>query len=458
MTSILRLWVWVGRSFWVRLLGLTTPIMAHSLTFAGFGLADAFMVAQISETAVAATGIAGRVMLFNTMLVFGSAAGASIFAAQLFGAGKKEEVWIPLAQAVLFSLLITLPFILIYSLSPQSIIAFASDDTFFVGEASKYIKIVGWTLIGTVFVVPLESTLRALEKTKIILLISAVSVLTNLLLNYILIFGHWGAPEMGLEGAAWATAISRMLQTTWLMMHVTIFDKYLLPKSKNLKALFSPSRWRSFFGIALPQSVQQCAWAGGALTYGFIIAHMGVDVLAIASIIFPLEVVLLSIFIGLHISSATMLGQLLGANKFKLAWIHSKVFLSFSVFCALILCALLWSGILDLKYFFEQLNISDTRLAINATLVMALGLVLKAYNQMAMEGVLRSGGDVQFTMTISLLSLWCIGIPSVTVGALYFRLELHYVMLLILSEELVKAFFTTKRLNKKKWMKNLALH
>lgn len=457
MASVFRLWLWVGGDFWRKLLSLSTPIMAHSLTFACFGLADAFMVAQIHETAVAATGLAGRMMLFNIMLVFGGAAGAAIFSAQLFGAGKKDQVWFPLAQAILFSLVLTTPFILIYSFYPEQVVGLASDDNRFVTDASLYIQITGWTLIGTVFVVPIESVLRSLEKTKIILLISAASVLVNLILNYVLIFGHWGAPAMGLEGAAWATAISRMTQTLWLVIHIVIFDKYLLPQRQQLSSLFNRTRWRIFLNIAIPQSIQQCAWAGGALTYGFIIARMGVDVLAIISIVFPLEVVLLSLFIGLHTSSVTMLGQLLGANKLKLAWLHSQVLLSFSSACGLFICLLLWSNIFDLNHFYSLLNLSDTESAKKATLVMAIGLILKAYNLMAMEGVLKSGGDVRFSMNASVIALWLVGIPSALMGALYFKLPLHWVMLLILSEEVVKALSSLIRIKKKKWINNLAI-
>ncbi len=177
--------------------------------------------------------------------------------------------------------------------------------------------------------------------------------------------------------------------------------------------------------------------------------------LAIISLLSPIEGVLISSFIGFAVAASTILGHELGAENYQRAWQQSWLFIGLSASLVLMLglaVLLFHDGVGSLL---AKVDTPNLEMAVNVTLVLALGLFLKVYNMVGISGVLRSGGDIRYSIFIVLFGQWGIGIPIAVITGIVLGSPLHWVMLAILSEELVKVLLITHRIKGRRWLTNL---
>ncbi len=330
------------REFMTRLWRLALPVSLQSMMFSLLGLIDIMMVSQLGTTAVAAVGLGNRVFFFNLLVIAGLAGGVSVLAAQYFGRGEMAGVRRSLALAIVGALLVTLPFAFIYVLSPGSVLGFASQDPALRELADQFLMITGATILCTAIVVPLESALRSVGNAAAPTRIGIIAIIANVILNYALIFGHFGFEAMGVAGSAWGTTISRLLQTTLLLLYVKRYEARLIPRAPDWLAAFKRKEVVRFTLIALPLLFHDGLWAFGMLIYGFLYAHLGTDSLAIMTTLGTLESILISLFFGLAVACSTLLGHRLGAEEYEVAWQHSQLFLLLAPIGALLVGIIVW--------------------------------------------------------------------------------------------------------------------
>ncbi len=170
------------------------------------------MVGQLGESAVAAVGLGNRIFFFNLILSASLGGGLSILAAQYIGARDTSGVRRTLALSLAASILITIPFIIVYLLFTDAIIGFASSSPELLSLGSDYLLITAPSILCTAIVVPLEAALRASNDATTPTRIGLLTILVNIALNYIFIFGAFGIPAMGVAGSALGTALARLLQ------------------------------------------------------------------------------------------------------------------------------------------------------------------------------------------------------------------------------------------------------
>ncbi|MGF1760457.1 MATE family efflux transporter [Photobacterium sagamiensis] len=443
------------KEFWNKTWRLAIPVSMQSMLFAVLGLVDIMMVSKLGESQIAAVGVGNRIFFFNLLMIIGVSGAVGVLAAQFFGAGRMDGVRRTLLQSWVCAVVFTIPFAVLYRLAPQSIVSLITDEPAFVEHATTYLFVCGWSIIFTAIVVPLESALRAVGVAKMPTVVGLIAVLINALLNALLIFGLYGFPEMGVAGAALGTTISRGIQTVLLLL--VTYWKYneILPKAEDVDAAVVPKARKKYLSVALPMIIHDGGWAMGLLVYNYIIGQLGVTELAIISLLSPIEGVLISGFIGFAVAASTILGHELGAENYQRAWYQSWWFVGLSASLALLLgvtVILFHDGIGSLL---AKTAAPDLEMAINVTLVLALGLCLKVFNMVGIGGVLRSGGDIRASIFIDLFAQWGVGIPLAIFTGIYLGWPLHWVMLAILTEELVKVVLTTHRIRARHWLTNL---
>ncbi|WP_305370501.1 MATE family efflux transporter [Photobacterium leiognathi] len=445
----------VDKTFWQKTWRLALPVSLQSMLFAVLGLVDVIMVSQLGESQVAAVGIGNRIVFFNFLLIVGVSGAVGVLAAQYFGAGKMEGVRRTLLQSWVCAILLTLPFAVAYRVFPEQIVSLVSDDPSFVKHAHDYLYISGWTIIFVAIVVPLESALRAIGEAKMPTYVGLLAVVVNAVLNALLIFGLYGFPEMGLAGAALGTTISRAAQTAVLLIVTYISYKKVLPRTEDIEPARTPKARKRYFTVAWPMIIHDGAWAMGVLVYSIIFAKLGVTELAIISLLSPIEGVLISAFFGFSVAAATILGHELGAENYQRAFHQSWSFLVISVSIAFIMGVSIWFSSGLVGEWLAKANTPNLDLSLNVTLVLALGMFLKVFNMVGIGGVLRSGGDIKYSIFIDIFGQWGIGIPLAIVTGLVLGWQLHWVLIAILAEEVVKVGLTTYRIYGRKWLKNL---
>ena len=212
---------------------------------------------------------------------------------------------------------------------------------------------------------------------------------------------------------------------------------------------------RRFVLIALPLLLHDGLWAFGMLLYGFLYAHLGVDSLAIMTTLGALEGILISLFFGLAVACATLLGHRLGAEEYEVAWQQSQLLLVLAPLGALLVGLFVWFMQAPLLLWIGNLPAELLPQAGQVLGILCLGMLLKVFNMVGIVGVLRSGGDVKYSIVIDIVGMWCIGLPLAWLAVSWLGWPLSWVAAVVLLEELSKVLMVHRRVQRRRWLRNL---
>jgi len=442
-------------SFQQKLWKLALPITLQSLLFSLLGLVDILMVGQLGETEIAAVGLGNKIFFFNLLLLVGISHAGGVLASQYYGAldmpGLRRSFFISL----LFSLCIIIPFIIFYTLSPTTITSLASDDLHLQSLANDYLVITAYSYIFTAAVLPIETALRSCGDTKTSMRISMIVIPLNAFFNYIFIFGHFGFPEMGVTGSALGTFIARAIQLLLLILFVVKKRPFIITTAQEMTQALTKFEVKRYTKIAFPMVLHDSGWALGVVAYTLIFAMIGVQELAVISMVSTIEQTIFALFIGLAIASGTMIGHELGAKAFNNAWQQAWTFILFVPIIAFIFTPIIIIFREPVLGLFPSLSSLALESASQVLLVLALFLFIRVVNFIGIIGVLRSGGDINYSTFIDIFCMWCVGIPLTYIAVKYYNFSLIEAYIVTLSEELLKIILVITRIHKKHWLKNM---
>ncbi|ENM5727350.1 MATE family efflux transporter [Vibrio mimicus] len=445
----------LDRPFWQKLLQIGLPVSMQSMLFSLLGVVDIFMVSQLGESATAAVGVGNRIFFFNLIVIVGASGAVSVLAAQYFGADNLDGVRRTLAQSWMMAIVLTLPFALIYTLMPETIVALVADEPQYVAQATDYLWVTGISLFCTALVVPLEGALRSIGEAKLPTRVSIFAIIVNAILNALLIFGLFGFPELGVLGAGLGTTLSRLFQTALLFVLVKRRYAHLLPNRNHWQESVQRRHRQRYLTVAWPMLIHDSAWAAGLLVYNVIVGQLGVSELAIISLLAPIESVLISAFLGFAVAASIILGNEIGAQNYQRVENTAWWYVITSCSLALLLALLCMAAKPLLAWVISHSPLENHQLALNVCLVMAFGMVFKVFNMVGIGGVLKSGGDIRYSIFIDLFGQWAVGIPLAYLTGIVWGWPLHWVLMIIWLEELVKMGLTAQRISSKRWINNL---
>ena len=446
---------YINKAFWKRLISIALPVSLQSTLFALLGVVDIFMVSQLGESATAAVGVGNRIFFFNLAVLLGLCGAVTVLSSQYYGSGNIDGIRRTLAQSWFISIVVTVPFIIIYLVFDHEIVSFMSEDAEYVNYARDYLVVTGISLIGTAILVPIESVLRSVGQAKLATHVSILAIIVNIILNAVLIFGLLGFPQWGVFGAAVGTLISRFFQAAVMVYFFRKrYSHYLPTKFDWAQGALKPYR-KKYFKISLPMLVHDSLWTSGLIVYSILYGQLGVSELAIISFLSPIEGVLISAFMGFAVAASVLLGNDIGSRQFdrveKTAWWYVLT----SSGLAIILFMLVWMCSPWIYGLLEFTPLSNKEMALNVCLVMALGMIFRVFNMVGIGGVLKSGADIRYSIFIDTFGQWAIGIPLTYYTGMVLGLPLHYVLMSLIVEELVKGLLTTHRIQSKRWINNM---
>jgi len=441
--------------FQSKLWQLALPITFQSLLYSFLGLVDILMVGQLGESEIAAVGLGNKIFFFNLLMMVGISHAGGVLAAQYYGANDLSGLRRSLVVSLLFSIVSVIPFIALYALYPEVITRLASDDATLITLANDYLVITAYSFIFTAVVLPLETALRSAGDTKTAMNISILVLPINALLNYIFIFGHLGFPEMGVAGSAWGTLIARFIQMLLMVVFVIKRRPFIIAKISEVKQALSLFEIKRYTKLALPMVLHDGGWALGVLVYTLIFAMIGVQELAVMSMVSTIEQTIFALFIGIAIASGTMIGHQLGAKAFAQAWQQAWTFILFVPILAFLFTPIIIFFRDPILSLFPTLSVEAMSSASQVLLVLALVLFVRVINFIGIIGVLRSGGDINYSTFIDIFCMWCVGIPLTFIAVKYYHFTLVEAYIVMLSEELIKIILVIQRVHKKHWLRNM---
>lgn len=438
-----------------RLLLIALPIALQTMLFSSRSLVDILMLGQLGELDVAAIGIAGKALFVATIMIFGVTTGGALLTAQYWGAGNPQGVKQSTALTVLMTTIAALVAGGIFLFLPEHVIGLATQSEAVIKLGAHYLMITSFSLFAVAWGSSIAVGLRAMHQPAISTFFSAIGIGLNIFLNWVLIFGQFGMPAMGIAGAAWATVLSGLVEVSLLYAYLHSRNHLLAFRFTVLIEVFDWSKIKQFLSLSLPTTFNHLAWSAGIFVYHAIIGQAGVQGLAALSVMTPIESFSLALLIGVSNASAVMIGNQLGANKMEAAYYQAWAVSFFNLACSVLVAItmlLMKDTVLDL---FSALSGDTRELTERFFMVFAVAVVVKSIPMTMIVGVLRAGGDIRFCFYQDMAAQWLIGIPITAFCALVLQLPLEWIYAMLMLEELVKCVASIIRLKSRAWMNNL---
>ncbi len=436
-----------------KVLYIAVPIALQNLISSSVNFVDVFMIGKLGETSLAAVGLSNQITFLLNLLLFGITSGAGVMTAQYWG--KKDIVSIKkvLGLALILSFSCALVFFLGARFIPEELLRVYTRDLEVIKLGGRYLKIVSFSyLIWAIsFVYALQ--LRALAIAKVTVYSALVSLVVNVFLNYVLIFGKFGFKAYGVEGAAFATAIARCFEF-FVIIFFVYYKKYPLAAKVSELTGFSTEFFKKYIKISLPVILNESIWALGINSYAMIYARMSTEAVATVNVVSSIERIVFVGFIGLANASGVIIGNTIGEGNEEKAKDYGKSFeiMAFGLgIIVAIIMAIITIPILNVY----ELKVETYNMAKITLFILCFILPLKSMNSATIVGILRGGGDTKYALYIDVAALWLIAVPLAYLGGLVFGLPVYLVYLLASSEEIIKLLFGLKRVLSNKWINNV---
>ncbi len=448
---------WGGKSFWRNMVTLAIPIAIQNLLTSSFSLVDTMMVGRLGDVSLAAVGMAGQWSWLLNMLVFGICSGAAVFFAQFFGEGNKQGFRHTYGIALLTGLFCAFLFMAVGLFAPGAVIRIFNRDTRVVEIGIQYLKIAAFSYPAIMLNMLINMVLRSTKRVKLPVCISVFTTVLNAFLDYGLIFGAFGLPRLGVEGAAIATVVSAWSGPVILLIVMAFLrdDVFFAP----WKALFGFRKdfaWH-FFCRALPVILNETVWGLGTTCYNAIFANMGYEYSAAVSIHRTFENIAFAFFAGMINAASVQIGQDIGKGEIRQGIKNANRYM----IAVPILGVILSMVIIPLRDILVSIfnaggNISErtVQAARGCLLVYALELPVRNMAYVAIVGVFRPGGDTKKGMQYELPCLWALSVPMTFIAA--FVIKLPFIAVFACSyicEDFLKTFLCIRHFKSKRWLK-----
>ena len=434
---------------------LALSLALQNLLTYGVNMMDTLMLGRYSQNAMGGVSLCNQIQFLLQMLVVGAGEGAVVMGSQYWGKKKLEPIPHIIGVALRFGgALAVLLFILVCGW-PTRILQLLSNDPAVIAEGAKYFSIIRFTYVIFTITNILVASLRSIGVVKIGYMISGSTLVINVCLNYLLIYGNLGFPEMGVRGAACATLIARCVELLIVIWFLKYKENVL---NLNLRKLLhiDTSYVRDYMKVSLPVLINQALWGVAQMVQTGILGHLGGDVTAANAISVQVYQVLSVVCYGAASAAGIVVGRTIGeGNEKKL---HPLVTTLQVLFLSIGLCSGLAIFLLRgpiLAAFGGTLTENAYRLSRQFMLVLAITTVGTSYQMACDNGIIRGGGDTGFSAKMNLISMWGIIVPFSAMAAFWWKCPPVAVFFLLKWDQLYKAIPVGIRLHSWKWVKKV---
>ena len=442
------------KKFYIATLGIALPIMAQQFVTSFVNLIDNIMIGSVGSMALTSVTVANRVYLIFNSTMFGICGAAGIFIAQYYGAKDKEKCQKILNINIVCGVIVACLFVLALLFAPRQLMEIFTSDQAVISESLRYIQFALLTYIPFAFSFSVMMALRAVGINKIQLLVGVITVATNTTLNYMLIFGNFGCPELGVQGAAIATAIARFVEM-FIYLVILIRKKHLFHFSFFGLLHLDMNLIRSMVRKAIPLTVNEILFSLGLAM--IFLSYMRCDESLISAISVEDTVIQIAfiVFGGLSSAVSIMIGNRLGANQIEEAKANANRLLMFGIMVAIVMGGLLIILAPQISKFY---NVSDRIKETIVILISIKSLLLPVYvYNVCVFFTLRAGGDTFSTMLMDSGFLWIAGVLISTILSIFFDLPLPLLFFIVEACDILKLFVATYFFKKGKWAKNMTI-
>ena len=440
------------KDFYRQVIKLTLPIAMQQIINLGVNLADQVMIGSFGEHMLSAVSLANNFYFLYHVLCLGIGGGACVLAAQYWGAQKKDLVNEVFTLSIRLTAILGLCFGIFTFIFPNFIMSLYTNDPLIIAFGIKYLEITAFIYIihGTAF-----TTVQLLRTTGVVrlgLVISIISLFVNICANYVLIFGHFGAPRLEIAGAAYGTLIARAVEFLITFAYLFFFEKELGYRIKTLLVdKIDPAMIKDYIKIGLPVIISDALLTIGSNVLAAIMGRMGPSMVSAYSIT-NISVQISTVFIqGISASSSVITGINVGKKETEKALREGYTFFSLSIVIGIVGAIIIYF-IQPFITSFYNINAETLRITKELAQAVTVITIFQCVQSVMTKGVLRGGGDTKFLMIADILFLWLASIPLGFLAGLVLNLDPGIVYICLRIDFIIKSIWCFFRLRSGKWI------
>lgn len=441
------------KQFYRLFFGLTMSLALQNLLTFGVNLLDTVMLGRYSQAAMGGVSLCNQFQFLLQMLVSGAGEGAVVLGAQYWGRGDLKPIPHIIGAALRFGGGMAVGLFALALAVPETLLGLLSSDAAVVEQGVAYMRIICFTYVIFTLTNILVASLRSIGVVKIGYVISFSTLCINGILNYCLIYGNLGFPELSVQGAAIATLVSRCVELLIVAVYLKFFERRLHLRVRSLVRM-DKSYLKDYAHISLPVLVNQALWGVAQMVQTGILGHLGGDVTAANAIAVQVYQVLSVVSYGAASAAAILVGKTVGSGqKEQLRQLVStleRMFLLLGIAAG----AAIWAvrGPV-LALFGGTLTQQASQLAMSFMAVLAVTTVGTSYQMACDNGIIRGGGDTAFSAKMNLVSMWLILVPVAAAAAFWWNAPPTVVFFLLKWDQLYKILPVALRLHSWKWVR-----
>ncbi len=443
------------KSFYKALFSMLAIVALQNLVAYSVNMTDNIMLGSYSQNALSGASTVNQI--FFVVQQFALSLGNSLVAlsSQYWGQKRIEPIRAITAITLKVGAAIGVIFIAICLIIPDGILRIFTTDDAIIAEGKDYLYIVVWTFLLFLITNIFMAALRAVGTVKISFYVSVVSLVVNVIINYILIFGKLGFEAMGVRGAAIGTLISRIIELVIIVVYIAKCDQKLHLFSKGwLK--HDAQLFTDFVKIAVPTVGASVLWSISVPLQTAILGHLSADAIAANSVSTTFYQYLKVVVQAMSATSAVIIGQSIGKGNIERVKSDGRTLSVVCVALGVVLGALLFALRTPLlSLYTDSFSAEALQLADSLMIVMACVMVGMSYQMPVCFGIIQGGGDAKWNMAVNLISTWCIVVPLSFMAAFWWKLPVVWVVLCIQSDQFFKGLPAFLHFRKYTWIKKL---
>ncbi len=442
------------RLFYKTFILMTLTMAGQNLIAFGVNLADSVMMGAYSETALSGVGICNNIQFFLNMAASGISSGMAVIASQYWGKKETKPIHKVSAVAIWLGIIFTVTIFSFATVAPETLIRLFTDKEAVIGQAVEYLDIIKHTYLMFTLSTIILSILRSVETVKIGFYVSLSSFAINILLNYALIYGEFGAPEMGIRGAALATLISRLIEFIVTVVYLLLIDKKLKMKITDL-FVTDKQMIKDYFKTGLPLMMSSVSWGIAMSIQGAIIGRLIESAIAANSIATTIFQVATVICYASSNVACVLIGKTIGENK------PMKIIKKRSINLQLIFLAIgvISSGILlltkNLIIDFYDASPETVDITNQFIWVLSITIIGTAYEAPALCGIVSGGGETSFVLKNDIIFMWLIVLPMSALSAFVFKFPVVVTFACLKADQVLKCAVALVKVNRFNWVKTV---
>ncbi len=442
------------KGFYKTVLMLAMPVVLQNMITIGVNMLDTIMLGAYGEIQLSGASLANEFITLYQILCMGIGGGAAVLTSQYWGAGDVKAVRRVIVLMLRVSLALAALFMVATLAIPDTIMRFYADEQPVIDAGVTYFRISAPTFMLMGIIVPATVVLRSVRQVRLPLVASIISFGANLVLNYVLIFGKLGFPEMQIAGAALATVLARVIEAGIIVVYLFRVDEKVGLKLRDM-LMKCGDMIKPYFRYSVPVIISDFLLGLGNTMVSVVIGHMGSSFVSANAIVSQMTRLSTVMNQGISNAGGVMTGNTLGEGDTEKAYRQGVTFLMLSLLMGILAAIII---LLVCPPVIGAYNITqETRdIAFQLMYSMAIMVIFQATQSMLTKGVLRNGGDTRFLMIADIAFMWLASIPLGYLAGYVWNMSPFWIYAFLKIDYIIKTVWCTIRLKNKTWIHGFA--